>query len=115
MSKQYVLRNPIEIKEVGDDWFMSDLVYMDDNPGYVSFNGQLLKDQFVEASELEPSEPLSVVQRTQIREQLNELANDCYVIGWANGKGEPGGQNTQDCIDRALSAIGLILGDKDGS
>lgn len=48
MSKRYILRKPVTMTNVSDDWVMSDLIYMSDNPGYVSFNPQLVEDQFVE-------------------------------------------------------------------
>ncbi len=74
---------------------------------------------YIKGYDVGKSEPLSVVQRTQIREALYRLAAECNEHDdWETASPDtvyPDGGTFQRRIDRCLSAIGLILGDTDGS
>lgn len=58
-------------------------------------------------------QPLSVLQRTQIREQLTFLCQNAYDAGFTVGNEvrTVTGKDVERQIDEVLSAIGLILGD----
>lgn len=46
----------------------------------------------------------------QLDDILRKLTSDSYIIGWANAKNEPGGQNLDECRERATTEVLALFG-----
>lgn len=113
MNKEsgYRLRYKV-IKLLANDGGYTDVMHIDDQGRrcHSFIETHIAERLFAEGSE---REGFDEGIRQQVDKLLMSFASDCYVIGWANGKGEPAGQDLDTCRNRALEVLERIIYRKD--
>ena len=102
-TPEYILRKPLKAFVENDQY---------DEACYAVVADDGLAWQFMDKESFdELFKPLDIPAiEKQLEQILRKLTSDSYIIGWANGKNEPGGQNLDECRERTTTEVLALLG-----